>query len=200
MNVKVKIPSPPAAACMFLVLLLAAAHPAYAHKMMAFAYIEGGKVHVEGYFADGKKTIDSLVEVFDEEGAKILEGKTGPQGAFSFPAPAAARLRIVLTGSMGHRAECFVQAGEAQQERGDAPARSAPVLGPQADEETAAGREYLREIVAQEIDRKLAPLLQEIRALRRSGPSVSEILGGIGYVIGIMGLIMYFKARSSRGS
>ena len=199
MNVKVKITTPPAAACMFLVLLLAVAYPAYAHKIMAFAYIEGGKVHVEGYFADGKKTIDSLVEVFDEEGAKILEGKTSPQGAFSFPAPAAARLRIVLTGSMGHRAECFVQAGEAQ-EQGEALDRPAPVLGPQAGEETAAGREYLREVVAQEIDRKLAPLLQEIRALRRSGPSVSEILGGIGYVIGIMGLIMYFKARSSRGS
>ncbi|HOO47392.1 MAG TPA: hypothetical protein PLM29_14235, partial [Deltaproteobacteria bacterium] len=43
--------------------------PAYGHKVMVFAYEEGGMVSLEGYFADGKKAQDSLVEVFGHDGS-----------------------------------------------------------------------------------------------------------------------------------
>jgi len=42
---------------------------------------------------------------------------------------------------------------------------------------------------ANDLAREVALLHQE------KGPSLTDIIGGIGYIIGIMGLLMYFKAR-----
>ena len=188
-----------AAGLMSMACLFAVNPPAHAHKVMAFAYAEDGRIHVEGYFADGKKLEDSLVEVFDPGGKKILDGKTGAGGVFSFPEPGKGRIKIVLTGSMGLRAECFVEAGQ-DMGSSDGPAQSGQPDGSRSLSETAASdRESLRALVSQEMDKKIAPLLQEIRALKEDRPSVTEIAGGIGYVIGIMGLIMYFKARYPKG-
>ncbi|GAG37023.1 unnamed protein product, partial [marine sediment metagenome] len=35
----------------------------FAHKVNVFAYIEGGKIYTESYFNDGKKCINSEIEV-----------------------------------------------------------------------------------------------------------------------------------------
>jgi nickel transport protein len=45
----------------------------FAHKVNIFAYVEGGKIYTESYFNDGKKCIDSRIEVLDNQGNKLLE-------------------------------------------------------------------------------------------------------------------------------
>ncbi len=206
-----------------LVCMLAATMantPAYAHKVMVFGYLEGGRVHLEGYFADGKKAENSLVEVFAKDGKKLLEGKTDEMGVFSFPMPDVPEVRVVLTGSMGHRAECIVEGGketparEASPERHKAPVHAAakaaakPEQGrsvaipaaatlndPAAPGTAAIEEDRIRAIIAEELDRKLAPLLREVTILGQDKTSLTDIIGGIGYIAGIMGIIMYFKAR-----
>ena len=180
--------------------LLCSVLPAHAHKAMAFAYIQGGRVHVEGYFADGKRLGDSLVEVFDARGAKLLQGKTDAGGVFSFPEPEERGIRIVLTGSMGHRAECAVEGCGQEGREGGRSASESTEARLSAAKTDAATQEDVRAVVSQELDKRLAPLLREIRTLKQERPSVTEILGGIGYIVGIMGVIMYFKARPPRGS
>jgi nickel transport protein len=197
--------------------------PVHAHKVMSFAWIEGERVYVEGYFPDGKKLADSRVEVFDSHGARLAEGRTDDQGVFSFPAPGEGRIRVVITGSMGHASECFVDvpagiAGDtggpgnerpAQVDVIDAPGEATeggwhqvePGESPGGGQDVDDGMEgIIRSIVSEELDTRLAPLQRELASLRQDRPSVTEILGGIGYVMGIMGLIMYFKARSRRDS
>ena len=49
---------------------------AFAHKVNVFAYVEDGKIYTESYFNDGKKCVDSKIEVFDNHGKKLLEGLT----------------------------------------------------------------------------------------------------------------------------
>ena len=82
---------------------------AQAHKVNVFAYVEGDRVVVEGYFSGNVKAQDCRVEVFDEAGEKIRDGKTDPKGIYSFKLadlPAfAGGLRIVLQAGMGHKAE-----------------------------------------------------------------------------------------------
>jgi nickel transport protein len=48
------------------------------------------------------------------------------------------------------------------------------------------------------IDRKLQPVLRMLVSLQEKAekPKLTEILGGIGYIIGILGIIAYFKGRS----
>ncbi|GAI35935.1 unnamed protein product, partial [marine sediment metagenome] len=77
----------------------------FAHKVIIFAYVEGDRVYTESYFSDGKKCVDSKIEVFDKQGDKLLEGLTDEEGEFSFEVPPEdGDLKIVLTAGMGHRA------------------------------------------------------------------------------------------------
>ncbi|MGC9324288.1 MAG: hypothetical protein ACP5G0_06015 [Desulfomonilia bacterium] len=181
-----------------LVLLLHPA-PGNAHKIMAFAYSEGDMVHVEGYFADGKKVENSLVEVFDPEGKKLLEGTTDARGVFSFVMPDVPEVKIVLTASMGHRAECTV-ADTSSQTQGIHSTKPPGKL-PRSDhgeQYRAADADLIREILSEELDKKLTPLISEIRTQAREKPSFTEILGGIGYIAGIFGVIMFFMSRKGR--
>src|SRR3990172_285887 len=61
----------------FAVSFLIPQEYSYAHKVQMFAHVEGSKVFVEGYFADGKKAKNSEVTVFDNKsGERLLGGKT----------------------------------------------------------------------------------------------------------------------------
>src|SRR4030043_1882400 len=88
----------------------------FAHKVNICAYVEGDKVYTESYFNDGKKCIDSKIEVFDNRRDKLLEGLTDEEGMFSFEVPPEdvidENLKVVLTASMGHRAEYIIRADE----------------------------------------------------------------------------------------
>ncbi len=77
--------------------------PAWAHKVNIFAYAEDGKVYTESYFADGQKVIGASIEVLDENGTKLLEGKTDDKGIFAFPLAQKQTLTIVVNASMGHK-------------------------------------------------------------------------------------------------
>ena len=67
-----------------VILLLFSSAPGWAHKVNVFAYVEGDKVVVEGYFSGNIKAQNSAVEVLDSDGKKILEGKTDDKGIYSF--------------------------------------------------------------------------------------------------------------------
>ena len=168
-----------------------------AHKVSVFAWVEGDAVHVEGYFAGGKKAHDSLVEVFNPAGAKLLQGKTDDKGQFSFTVPEKTDLRIVLTASMGHKNDFIVTAGEfAQDTPLPSPSLTNNIENPSAPPATDLSR--LEAMIDQALDRKLAPLTKAIRDSQKKGPTVTEIIGGIGYIVGLMGLVMYFNNRKKQ--
>lgn len=181
---------------------------ANAHKVLLYAYVEGSKIYAEGYFGDGKKVINSLVEVLDKNGNKLLEGKTDAEGQFIFDAPKKDDLTLVLTASMGHRATFKIAAdkitlpgapagtdtGTVKEEKASIP-ESPPINTVQVG--TMVTAVDVRAIVNESLDRKLKPIVDAILESKRMGPSVTEILGGIGYIFGIFGVIVYFKSRRS---
>jgi nickel transport protein len=176
-----------------------------AHKVLLYAYVEGNTIHAEGYFGDGKKVVNSLVEVMDNNGNKLLEGKTDTEGQFIFEAPKKDDLTLVLTASMGHRATFKIAANkialpgvpaEAVPEAEKAAIPKSPLKNT-APVGTMVTAEEVRAIVSESLDRKLKPVVDAILESRQTGPSVTEILGGIGYIFGIFGVILYFKSRRS---
>lgn len=178
-------------------ILLISAGSAFAHKVSVFAYSDGNTVHVEGYFADGAGCKNCAVAAFDKgTGEKLVEGKTDQEGMFSFPAPTAAGLKtvkIVLDAGMGHGGQFILSLG------GDgAQAVSAP-QGPagMAAGEGAGTPGTLPSDIEEALDRKLAPLVAEVRRLRQAEerPGFTEILGGIGYIVGLAGLAAYLAYR-----
>ena len=45
------------------------------------------------------------------------------------------------------------------------------------------------------LDKKLSPILRMLAESREQGPKLSDVLGGIGYIIGLVGIAAYFKRR-----
>lgn len=166
--------------------------PAMAHKVSIFAFKEGDTVYTESYLSDGTKAVNSLVEVFDTKGEKLLEGKTDKDGKFSFKAPKNTGMKIVLTASMGHRAVFFIQ----EEELSNA-TRDIAATDKRDASEVISGvtPEEVRVIVDDALEKRLEPVINSILESQRKGPSFTEILGGIGYIFGLMGIVMYFHAK-----
>jgi len=189
-------------------VMCASASRTSAHRVILFAYAEGDRVFTESYFSDGKRCQDSRIEVFDSFGNKLLEGKTDRNGQFSFPTPQKTDLRIVLTASMGHKDEYMIPAGELRGEAGERSPGSEPpkaakkVFGAEngspARQLTPHEVQQIRMVVEEALNEKLKPVMRLLSKPQSEGISFVQVMGGIGFIFGIMGIILYFRSR--RGS
>jgi len=171
----------------------------FAHKVNIFACVEGDKVYTESYFNDGKKCIDSKIEVLDNQGNKLLEGLTDEEGEFSFEVPSEdGDLKIVLSASMGHRVEYSISADELRGAAGlikEEPKEPVSLISP---ETSSVDLKEIQSIIEDTLDEKLKPIMREMREIKKSQEdkiSPTEIIGGIGYIIGIFGIAAYFLSR-----
>lgn len=181
-----------------LALCLTSVTPALAHKVYLFAWVEGDTVYTDSYFPGKKKVINGPIKVFDPSGKQLLEGKTDKKGRFSFKIPQRTDLRIVLEATMGHKTEYILKAEEI----------SGIAVIPDAEKETdrlqgsssgtvqTADMEQMRIMVEKAIDDRLKPIVRMLARIQEErGPGLTEIIGGIGYIFGLMGIVLYFKNR-----
>lgn len=172
---------------------------AFAHKVNVFAYVEGEKIYTESYFNDGKKCIDSKIEVFDNQGNKLLEGLTDKEGEFSFEVPSEdGDLKIVLTASMGHRAEYSISADELRGFVGLIKEENKEPISIVSPEISLVDSKEIQLITEDTLDEKLKPIMREMKEIKKSQEdriSPTEIIGGVGYIIGIFGIAAYFLSR-----
>jgi nickel transport protein len=171
----------------------------FAHKVNIFAYVEGDKVYTESYFNDGKKCIDSKIEVFDNQGNKLLEGLTDGEGEFSFEVPPEdGDLKIVLDAGMGHRAEYIIPANELRGVMGLIKEKSEELIPAVSPEISSLDLKEIQSLIEDALDKKLEPIMREMTEIKKSQEdkiSPTEIIGGIGYIIGIFGIVAYFLSR-----
>ncbi len=166
---------------------------ATAHRVYIYAWVEGNKVHTESYFSSGAKVRHGRIVVFGQKGEKLIEGVTDKEGRFSFPLPKQDRIRIVLDAAMGHRAEYVLtmsgyRGGRKSPAKKAKEAETEPFIKTSEDE--------IRAVVETVIEEKLRPITRAISRLERAkGPTVTEIVGGIGYIVGLMGIALYFKSK-----
>jgi len=175
-----------------------------AHKVNVYGYAENGKVFVEAYFVDGTKAKNSLVEVFDAKTSKLLlVGKTNEKGEFSFKIPKLTSLKLVLTASMGHKNDYVITEEEIKDALKNISEKK--VDNDEKSIHDNSVRNWCQQISLREIEtivdkvveRKLQPLKNILLKIEHSThkPTTTEIIGGIGYIMGLMGIIMYFKNR-----
>lgn len=185
--------------------ILAFAASAHAHKVSIFAWVEGDTVHTESKFSGGKKVNNGKVAVFDSNGKLLLEGRTDGEGLFSFKSPSGTDLDIVLTAGMGHQNSWRLSAADLGQDAPKPPttpptsidtALTPPSRQP-APTPTAGGltAQDVEEIVSRQFEKKIQPLARAIAEAGDKGPTLSEVIGGIGYIIGLVGLGAYIRYR-----
>ena len=190
-----------------LLILLLLAQPALAHKVFLFAWVEGDTVHCDAYFSKSRKVQGGTITVKDGNGKVLAQGETDSQGAWTFPVPGRMDLFLEVEAGTGHKGEFMIAADElpgAESESlplakaEDSPPAAGEKVAVRSPEQLPAGTdmEAIRAVVAAELDRRLQPLARSIAMLREDqGPSLTEIIGGIGYIFGIMGLVMYFRSK-----
>lgn len=192
---------------LLLFFLLAAAHPATAHKVNLFALVENGTINGTATFSGGRPAKQAHLTVIDSSsGAVLQEGRTDEHGAFSLPLPQQAAelqgdLVIVVSAGDGHRNEWTITADE-YLARTDHPDTSAllPEQPPLADQTesrsmTALTDERLQHVVEAAVERQIAPLRRTLLETRDQRPPWRDVVAGIGYIIGIFGIIAWIKHR-----
>ena len=185
-----------AAACFAIIAL---SGTAYAHGVHVFAWVADGTVHVESKFSGGRNPQKARIEVLAPDGQALLEGHTAADGTFSFPVPQPTALRIVLHAGTGHQAEWTLsEADVSGSDAGTAPAVTARVPLTAATQSPPAGDLSLQSIegiVDRALDRKLKPVMTMLAESRQQRPGIRDIVGGIGYIIGLVGLAAYLRNR-----
>jgi len=199
-----------------LVLNLTIASPAAAHKASVFAAVQGKVIAGEAYFRDGTPLRSAEVTVFDPAGTKLGETKTDAQGKFSFEPRRRCDHRLVVDGGEGHAAQYTVRAEELPSSLPDGgaapgPSSQSPPLAPAnapaaAPPAGAAPRPATQDDLHGEleaIEKQLVELRRDLAA-RDDSTRWRDVLGGIGYILGLMGVAFYFlgvrrKAASQAG-
>ncbi len=179
---------------------------ALAHKVTVFAWVEGNKVLGESKFSGGKRPQGSEVIVWDTQGNELLRTKTDDNGEFSFALPKRTAMRIELLAGMGHKAEWTIAledipedavpaagSDKSQGAAADAPPPPAKETAPSIDK--AELEAIVQKAVETSLNKKITPLTKMVADLSEHGPGPSEIIGGIGYIFGLMGIFLYFKSR-----
>lgn len=192
---------------LFLLTILVAAPSVLAHNVTVFAWVEGDTVYTESKFAGGKMAKNAPLEVYDASGARLLSGKTDENGEFSFKLPKKEELKIVLKAGMGHGNEWILTAediADAQTESSGSPPASSQVIEAPPSQASLPNKESKERLEPTNLDlevildKKLAPVLKKlshIEAKQKKERGITEILGGIGYILGLMGLAVFIHYR-----
>ena len=159
------------------------------------------------------------VEVFDATtGARLLQGTTDDNGVFRFPVTAELReaghdLNIRIIAGEGHQNDWTVAADELASSgtpkavavaAAEVPATPASLVAGQAAPSAAAPvaavsggatPAEIERIVDAALDAKLSPIKRMLAEQTEAGPNLRDIIGGIGWIFGLIGVAAYFRRR-----
>jgi len=183
--------------CVAACLLLLAGSAAMGHGVRCFATARDGRVHGRAWFIGGGKPANCPVKVYLPDGALFLETRTDTAGEFRFETADRSPLKIVVEAGEGHRAEYML--------KGATPTTDAPEPGRDDRRDTAVAMPAdsaasddarLKAIVREAVRDEVAVLRMDLEQSRRAGPGATEIIGGIGWILGLMGVVLWARSRA----
>ena len=196
----------------FLVsLLLFATLPAtlaFAHKLKAFAFAEGVTIRGSVYFSGNLAARNARIQVFDPSGGLLAETTSDSEGRFIITARRHTDHRIVANTGDGHEAEYVVHAAELPPTLVSQP----PTSGAPASAKTAETADQpvpaipigpsvaeLEKLIERTVARQVGPLREQLAAFEER-IRWHDVLGGLGYILGVTGVAYYLIARRDRRS
>ena len=159
---------------LFVCLTLFVCSVAYAHKVRVFAYGEGDTIIGETAFSGGRAAKGSQITVRDAKSDKILSNcLTDDNGNFHFKIP------------------------EDGTSRKQAAVKTVVPTIPKktAVKQISTDDERIRKRMEEVLDKKLASIKHLLAKSQDRGPTLQDILGGIGYLLGLAGIAAYMKSR-----
>lgn len=163
----------------------------HAHQLLTVADVIGNEVTVEAGFSNGDIAAGAKIIVTTGDGKVIAQGKTDEEGVFVFKVNTKTDLKIVVDAGAGHRAETTIAADEI----------SISGSGEVSDEgQGFSGNNYnnLISLIDKTLAKRINPLKKEIQVLEHKA-GMRDIIGSVGYIFGLMGVVLYFYTRRKKG-
>lgn len=186
-----------------------AASPAHAHKLKVFATAVGERIEGTVYFVGGGPARGARILVESADGKLIEALNADATGAFTITAKVRMDHVIVTDSADGHSARTIIPAsvlpaglplpppgmGASAVDAGDSTAQ-APAPSQAGTAGNGAGMEAS---IAQAVAQQVAPLREQLSAYEDQ-VRLHDVLGGLGYILGLAGLFVWMRARRQPGS
>lgn len=170
-----------------LILGLLGSGEILAHKVKLFATGEGEIIKGYAYFVGGGPVVNSSVRVKTATGQLIGEVVTDGSGQFLYPKGEQPTYVFELVTADGHRADYEVNFVRSKVSAESVP-KSQEVISDVENE-----HRYCQEELGQ-LEQQIAELRAQLNGYEDK-VRWHDVLGGIGYILGIMGIIGYLKRR-----
>ncbi len=177
----------------------------YAHRVNIFAWTASGSIEAECAFSGGNPAQNSTVSVLDTATGQLLATeKTNSDGHCVFAITDNMRnapkgLTLQVNAGSGHLGTWAIEASELanhapvqESVSKSTPAVTAPSLPAVASQEDSISISRT-EIAALRAD--IASLHKEIASLKNDDPSMREIVGGLGWIAGLVGFALWYTGR-----
>jgi nickel transport protein len=157
---------------------------AHAHKLKLFAMGEGKEISGYAYFPGGGRAVGLTVQAMAPDGSKLGEATTNAQGEFTIPATRRCDYTLVAQTLDGHKATFVVESPS------PAAAPAEPAAAPISDERALSA-------IDRAVRKHVDPLREQLESYEER-TRFRDILGGIGYIMGLGGLAFYFLGARRR--
>lgn len=180
--------------------------PAQAHLLKVFAFADGSRIEGSTYFVGGIPAAGAKVEVQSTEGRVLATLEPDAAGDFSYDAQIKADHVIVADTGDGHVARWTVTAAELTGEEAASSGAAKPGTVPPAisvKEPNDSGSPVptvntnehdLSVMVEEAVAREVRPLRKQLIAYEEKA-RLRDIVGGIGYILGLAGLAAWWHQR-----
>jgi len=162
------------------------ATPAFGHQLYVVAHARGAMIRGEAYFRGRIPARNLEVKALDPDGRIIGETSTDEQGKFTLEAKYRCEHRLIVDTGDGHAAECTVAAGQLPDSLPTRGPATHAHLSPNEDRRPPADNQQLEAIRAE-----VAALRDELKQYEQR-TRLRDVLGGIGYIVGLSGISFYF--------
>jgi nickel transport protein len=191
----------------FAVLLLILSNPSaiFAHSMDVFATVEGQTIKGKAQYHDGTPAKNCEVRAFDPWGEEIVQTKTDAEGKFTLTARFRCDYRLLVDAGDGHGGDYTISAALLP---ADLPSRahphssqpahsddeSNPQHSPEQPADAATADAKLHNIMLTQIHADIDALQEQLNNYEHR-LRFRDILGGIGFIIGIVGVAYGYYCR-----
>ncbi|OGV48629.1 MAG: hypothetical protein A2X49_11035 [Lentisphaerae bacterium GWF2_52_8] len=160
----------------------------WAHKIKIFASVSNGKIEGYVYSSGGERPAGLPVDiVFAADGSKVGSAKCDSKGEFFFVPPSRADYKMTVDSGDGHNAEFLIKADSfpesIPQREGQGDRTMIPVMPEKKEQLQDSG-----------LSRQIKALAEQLEE-HDSKVRFHDILGGIGYIVGLCGVAAFFMAR-----
>ncbi|UKV16469.1 hypothetical protein L6172_09270 [Thalassospiraceae bacterium SW-3-3] len=192
---------------------------AHAHSLHVFAMGNGDVIDGYAYFGGGARPHDAEIHLLDDTGHIIFAGKTDDQGEFKLRVSHQQDYVIEANSGDGHIASFTINGDELSDQlpsggeginvdvsqidttssfqSGKTPSPSTTIAVDHSNAMISLSRDELDSLIDAAVSRHIRPLREQMVAYEDK-VRFSDLLGGIGVIVGIFGAFAWFQAGKSR--